>query len=171
MLAEESRVFEIEFVESNDSIDRLPTGEVADCVDDGLSGQFFGHEEKLVDGFTGPVAVAQFLDGEEQNATTEVLARAQKFLAFFVGGDAEDGDGPRLGQEASEKMFCHENGGDARHGREITWLNLPQGKGIAGTGPRGGTRRLHYAGRREPIRNADPDCPASRAARAHREAR
>ena len=114
VFAQVSGIFEIEFIERHNAVDRLPARQITDGVNDRLHRQFFGHEEKFVDGFARPIAVPQFFDGQQQHAAAQLLTGAQEFLAFFVRGDAEDGDGPRLGQETSEQMFCHESRVDAR---------------------------------------------------------
>ena len=96
MFAEGGDIFHVEFVEGDDAVDGLAAGHVADRVDQVLEREFFGHEEHFVDGVARPVAVAEFFDGEEQDAATQGFAGAEEFLAFFVGGYGEDGLGAWL---------------------------------------------------------------------------
>ena len=91
VLAQGRDVLHIEFVEGDDAIDRLRTGEVADGIDDVFEGQIFGHQKDVVERFARPVAVAKFLDGKEEDAAAHLFAGAQEFLSFFVGADGEDG--------------------------------------------------------------------------------
>jgi hypothetical protein len=45
----------------------------------------------VVDGFAGPVAILELLDGEKEDRAAEGGGFAQERLTFFVGADAEDG--------------------------------------------------------------------------------
>ena len=83
-------IFHIEFIERDDAIDRLPTRHVTYGVDDRPGGKFFRHEEHFINGFARPVSVAKFFHRQKQHAPALLLARAHEFLAFFVGGDAEN---------------------------------------------------------------------------------
>ena len=85
-----NNVFEI--IESDDAVDGLRAGHVADREDQGFQRQLFGHEEYFVDGLAGPVAIAQFFQREQQDAAAHRLASAQELLSFLVGTDAQDGE-------------------------------------------------------------------------------
>jgi hypothetical protein len=63
----------------------------ADSANDIRGGKIFGHIKHFVDGFAGPSGVAKFFHGEKENAAACIFCRAEKFLAFFVGADAENG--------------------------------------------------------------------------------
>ena len=103
VFAESGDVFHVEFVEGDDAIDVAGARGVAGSVDHVDEREFVGHEEHFIDDVAGPVSIAEFFDGEEENGTAKFFASAEKFLAFFVGGDAEDGDGSghRLRSRAS----------------------------------------------------------------------
>jgi hypothetical protein len=91
VFAQGGGVFHVKFIKGDDAVDRLPAREVTDSIDHGPRGEIFGHVEKVVHGFAGPIASAQFLDGEKQNAAAFIFAGAEEFLTLFIGGDAEDG--------------------------------------------------------------------------------
>src|SRR5260370_26323979 len=55
-----------------------------------LEGEILGHEEEVVDGFAGPIAITEFFHGEEEHAAAERFAGAEEFLTFFIGGHAEN---------------------------------------------------------------------------------
>jgi hypothetical protein len=97
VFTEGRNVFHVEFVEGDDAIDGLRSGDEADGVDELLHRKFFWHEEHFVDGLAWPIRVAKFFDSQEDNAAANRFAGAQKFLTFFVRADTEDGERTALG--------------------------------------------------------------------------
>src|SRR6204780_2358743 len=105
VFAKRGGVFHVEFIERNDAVNRLPARHVTDGVDDRPGGQVRGHVEHFVDRFARPVAVAEFFYRKQQHAAALVFAGAQEFLAFFVGGDAENRQRARL-RHVCPPNFC-----------------------------------------------------------------
>src|SRR5688572_19636576 len=91
MLAKRGRHLQIELVERNDAVDRLGAREVADGMDDVVAPEQVGHEKALVDALPRPVRVPVLFEREQQYATAQTLALAQKLVAFDVAGQAQDG--------------------------------------------------------------------------------
>src|SRR5688572_11675141 len=91
MLAKRGRHLQIELVERNDAVDRLGAREVADGMDDVVAPEQVGHEKALVDALPRPVRVSVLFEREQQYATAQTLALAQKLVAFDVAGQAQDG--------------------------------------------------------------------------------
>ena len=93
MLAQSGDIFHVEFVERDDAVDGLRSGGVADGVDELLqSASSSGMKNISSMDSRGQSRVAQFFDGEQEDAAADRLARAQKFLPLFVGADTEDGE-------------------------------------------------------------------------------
>src|SRR5208282_6886454 len=55
-------------------------------------------------------AVAEFVHRQQQHPASVILAGAQEFLAFFVGGDAENRQRARF-SHLCPPNFCHANAG------------------------------------------------------------
>src|SRR5712664_3071270 len=133
VLTERGDVLHIEFVESDDAIDGLQAGHVADRVEQMLLGEILGHEEYVIERFARPVSVAEFFDGEEEHAAAQSFAGAQKFLALFVRADTENGERAIVGHAASSVS--------RKISRIILWTP-PRDTRIAKMGQRAGPKRL-----------------------------
>src|SRR5438309_5848753 len=96
MLAEGGNIFHVEFIERDDAIDVARTGRITDGVNQTLQRKVFRHGEDFIDTFERPTGVAKLFDNQEKNAAAERFAGADKFLALFVGTDAENGERPTL---------------------------------------------------------------------------
>src|SRR5437879_6694388 len=94
MLAEGGDIFHVKFIERDDAIDVARPGRITDGVNQTLQGKIFRHGEDFIDTFERPTGVAKFFDGQKENAAAKRFAGADKFLAFFVGTDAENGERP-----------------------------------------------------------------------------
>src|SRR5438477_5616179 len=92
MLAEGGNILHVKFIQRDDAIDSARPGRIAHGINQALQRKLFRHGEDFVDAFERPTGVAKFFDGQEKNAAAERLARADKFLALFVGTDAENGE-------------------------------------------------------------------------------
>src|SRR5438094_7323951 len=92
MLAEGGDIFHVKFIQRDDAIDVPRPGRVADGVNQALQRKLFWHGEDFIDAFEWPRGVAKFFDGQEEDAAAEHFASADKFLALFVGTDAENGE-------------------------------------------------------------------------------
>src|SRR5438876_3368421 len=92
VLAKGGDILHVKFIERDDAVDVARAGGITDGINQALQRKLFGHGEDFVDAFERPTGVAKFFDGQEKNAAAERLARADKFLALFVGTDAENGD-------------------------------------------------------------------------------
>src|SRR6266404_5088212 len=91
MLAEGGNILHVEFIESDDAIDGMRPGRVTHRINQTLLRKIFGHGEDFVDTFERPRGVAKLFDGQEKNEASHGFAGADKFLALFVGTDAENG--------------------------------------------------------------------------------
>src|SRR5260370_1995125 len=96
MLAERGNIFHVEFIERDDGIDGMGSGNVAYGINQDVQREIFGHGEDFVDAFERPRGIAKFFDGQKQNDTAHRFAGAEEFLALFVGADAENGERPAL---------------------------------------------------------------------------
>ncbi len=96
VFAEGGGGFEVEVIEGDDAVDDFSAGEEADGVEGLLAVPLFfvvGHVEDFVDGLGGPFGgVFDAVGGKEEDAAAEAFGLAEKFVAFFVAGDAENGE-------------------------------------------------------------------------------
>src|SRR5271170_4619506 len=110
VFAQRRGVFHIEFIQRDDAVNRLPARHVAHGVYDRPGRQLRRHVEHFVNGFARPIAISEFFHRQQQHAAALVLAGAQKFLAFFVGSDAENRQRARFRHLCSPNI-CHANAG------------------------------------------------------------
>ena len=82
---------DVEVVERDDPIDALGLGEVGGALADVRLGHVAADVEELVDRLPRPVAVAQLLLGQEQDAAPCRSHSRRKSSPLLVGGDAEEG--------------------------------------------------------------------------------
>jgi hypothetical protein len=90
VFAEESCYFKVELVEGDDAVDSIFTGEIADGVENLLGCEVLGHGEEFGYGFSRPVGLLEFVDGEEEYVYAEVREFPEEGLTLFVGADAEN---------------------------------------------------------------------------------
>src|SRR5712692_9425199 len=91
MLAQGGDILHVEFIKRDDAIDGMGSCRVTYGINQALQGKLFGHGEDFIDTFERPVALAKFLDGQEQDEAAHRFAGADEFLALFVGTDTENG--------------------------------------------------------------------------------
>jgi hypothetical protein len=94
MLAQRRDIFHVEFIERHDAIDGMGSGGVTYGINQTLQRKIFRHGEDFIDAFERPIGVTKLFNGQQQDAAAHRFAGADKFLALFVGTDAENGERP-----------------------------------------------------------------------------
>src|ERR1017187_2858404 len=102
MLAQGGGQLDVEIVERHDAVDDASARQIAHRLDDVVavpSMVLVGHVKDLVDALHGPLGLAlETQRGQQQDTASLAFCLAQKFVAFLVTGEAQNGhlDSPDL---------------------------------------------------------------------------
>ena len=91
MLADDSRVQDVELLERHDDVDARAAGEGAHRFDEDVRRHLAGHGQQVVDAVERPLLGANRVAHDQDDASATCAALTEKIAALEIGRQADDG--------------------------------------------------------------------------------